>query len=69
LDFNKCISKNLDDLVEEERILNLENQDDLMQDTYNQDNKGYRKNLGSGMNNMQQLEYERKIASLEDKVK
>ena len=40
-----------------------------MQDTYNQDNKGYNKKLGSGMNNMQQLEYERKIASLEDKVK
>lgn len=40
-----------------------------MQDTYNQDNKGFKKNLGSGMNNMQQLEYERKIASLEDKVK
>jgi len=51
LDFNKCISKNLDDLVEEERILNLENQDDLIQDTYNQDNKGYKKNLGTGMNN------------------
>lgn len=40
-----------------------------MQDTYNQENKGYNKKLGSGMNNMQQLEYERKIASLEDKVK
>jgi hypothetical protein len=69
LDFNKCISKNLDDLVEEERILNIENQDDLMQDIYNQDNKGYNKKLGTGMNNMQQLEYERKISSLEDKVK
>ena len=69
MDFNKCISKNLDDLVEEERILNIENQDDLMQDIYNQDNKGYNKKLGTGMNNMQQLEYERKISSLEDKVK
>jgi hypothetical protein len=41
----------------------------MMQDTYNQGNKGYSKNLGAGMNNMKELEFERKIASLEDKVK
>ena len=40
-----------------------------MQDIYNQENKGYKKNLNIGMNNMKELEYERKIASLEDKVK
>ena len=38
-----------------------------MEDTYNQGNKGYSKNIG--MNNMKELEYERRIASLEDKVK
>lgn len=54
-------------MIEDERILNIGNQDDLMEDTYNQGNKGYSKNIG--MNNMKELEYERRIASLEDKVK
>lgn len=40
-----------------------------MEDTYNQGNKGFSKKLGIGMNNMKELEYERRIASLEDKVK
>ena len=40
-----------------------------MQDTYNQGNKDFSKNLGVGMNNIKELEYERRIASLEDKVK
>lgn len=65
LDFNKCISKDLSTLIEEERLLNLDNQDELMKDTYN-NGVTFK---SQGMNNMKELEYERRIAQLEDKVK
>lgn len=78
LDFDKCITKTLLELLEEERILHLNDDDDDLlhglNTSYGRD--GGRQATGAGasgagvgMSQMKDLEQQRKIASLEDKVK
>ena len=69
-DFDKCVKKSLRELEEEERILHSDFNDDITMQAISNPTTGFGAGSGgAGLNNMKELEYQRKVASLEDKVK
>lgn len=71
LDFDRCLNKTLDELDEEERLLHQDRSDDAgLLLGLSGPTPGYGGATGSGkLGSLTELEYQRRVASLEDKVK